>query len=146
MQTFAEETGVFGLNLLRSSVPNREKLLWLLITGAFAIATVRDLSNLVKTYVEGDTVVSVTVGVQDEIRFDPAPMVYFQLADNFMECSNFEANLTLLRESLKLVSGSQTAQAFGEEMPFEVLAANLRLLFHITGRDGHDEVWVPPYL
>ena len=52
VEEFAEETGVFGLNLMRRRVPRAEKVFWIGLVFALASLTIRDLQGIIKTFVE----------------------------------------------------------------------------------------------
>lgn len=97
LQEFADETGAFGLNLLKLVVPKAEKVFWLVATVLFAAATLKDPSNLVQGYLEEEILTSVLLQNHDSITFDPAPTtVWFRIKDDFIK----NLNVTVTSEAL----------------------------------------------
>jgi len=141
-RSFAEETGVYGLNLMLPTVPRGEKVIWLLVIALFSVATVKDISGLVERYVAEKTLTTVEMKRHHDIIFDPAPSVMFYVRTSFLQLC--ESNLTLanqsvLREELHSFLQSYVAAnrsvsqwASMNRMPEALFCFNLRLVAHVT--------------
>src|SRR5690348_3888543 len=95
-EEFADETGVFGLNLLRQQVTKVEKVFWVILTLGFAVITINDLRNVIKTYAEGETLTSVSLSNDESIIFHPPPTVWIQMRRSLIQSNNI-SNETILR-------------------------------------------------
>lgn len=84
METFASETGVFGLSLLRPHVPLAEKLLWILVGLSLAGMTIKDITNLTRSYLQEETFTYVSTNRHDVLVFDPAPELVFRFDAQFV--------------------------------------------------------------
>src|ERR1700730_18302866 len=95
LEDFSDETGVFGLNLMRQRVPKTEKILWLCLTIVFTAFTIKDLQTMSKTFMEGETLTSVTLNDNKPITFDPPPIVYLRMRKSFIQPTGNLSNDTL---------------------------------------------------
>src|SRR5690349_12257823 len=95
-EAFAEETGVFGLNLLRKRVTKTEKLFWIILVAGFTVVTLRDCINVIKTYAEGEALTSVSLSNDESITFHPSPTVWIQMRRSFIQSNNISNETILL--------------------------------------------------
>src|SRR5271156_4863865 len=88
VEDFAEETGVYGLNLMRQRVPRIEKVFWIGLTIIFTGLTINDLREVIKVYAEGETLTSVSLNDESIITFDPPPTVLLVMREAFVQPNN----------------------------------------------------------
>lgn len=66
MDGFAAETGIFGLNLLRSGLGRIETIFWIFCTALFAACTIRDLMKVTLSLI-GQDMLSLTSQVTNSL-------------------------------------------------------------------------------
>src|SRR5579862_484624 len=97
LDDFADETGIYGLNLMRQRIPKTERILWLSLTIIFTAFTIRDLRIVIKTFMDDETLTSVTLNDNEPITFDPPPVAYLRIRESFIQTKGNISNDALSR-------------------------------------------------
>lgn len=71
LDEFADETGVFGLNLLRSKLSRVEFAFWIICTSFFTYCTIRDLTSVSHSFLDQDTLSLTSQKTNVTIFLDP---------------------------------------------------------------------------
>lgn len=128
LENFADETGVFGLNLMRNYLSKTEKIFWIFATCVFTVLTVHDLRTVVNVYMADETLTSVSLNEDEPITFDPAPTMQIHKHESFLLP---EANIS--NDSLRQILETTFAVTMNPKTIPEVLFyINLRLFNHIS--------------
>src|SRR5690349_1904709 len=108
MERFAQETGIFGMHMVRQHTSKSERIFWVIVTVAFLAFTTKDLVTLVSNYLDEATLTSVTMVKNESLIFSPPPSLTFRLLDSFLN-----------RLSSMAVEDSRSNRSVSETSKFE---------------------------
>jgi len=126
MDEFAEETGVFGLNVLRTRLSRTEKMFWVLCTLFFAYCNARDLMTVTLSYLSEDTLSLTSQIMNSNILLSPT--ISFTLNLNEFDFLNLPANKTHIEQEVEdfiAVFQNFTLPATVDETIFELVISML---------------------
>jgi len=136
LDEFADETGVFGLNLLRSRLSRVEFAFWIICTSFFTYCTIRDLTSVSHSFLDQDTLSLTSQITNVTIFLDPTFDLHQEFGKFNFQGLPSDVDLKKIIDNFTVWFRNYTDETPSRTMEPVIFELTATMLFLITGGEN----------